>query len=68
MSIEDSFFIIPTIHSIPPFYLLVNNFQSISAAVTRQRENQDQTEELARMKEELHLELVKHDQQMQTAR
>lgn len=50
------------------FTLLVNNFQSISAAVTREQIKQDYSEEIARMKEELHLELLKHDIQMQTAR
>ena len=43
---------------------VVNNFQSISAAVTKKQDNEDQSLELARMKEELHIELVKHDQKL----
>ena len=47
---------------------IVNNFQNITAELVRQQENQDQSEELARMKEELTLELTKHDAKMQKAR
>jgi len=47
---------------------IVNNFQNITAELVRRQENQDQNEELARMKEELTLELTKHDAKMQKAR
>jgi len=47
---------------------IVNNFQNITAELVRRQENQDQSEELARMKEELTLELTNHDANMQKAR
>lgn len=46
----------------------VNNFQSITAELVRQRENMENSEELARMKEELNMELTRHDARMQKAR
>ncbi len=46
------------------FPLKVNNFQSISAAVTRQQDNEDKTIEYARLKEELHNEQVKQDRKL----
>ncbi len=47
---------------------VVNNFQSITTELVRQRESQESSEELARMKEELNMELTKHDARMQRAR
>ena len=46
----------------------VNNFQSITEELVRKQENLDQSEELARMKEELNIELTKHDVKMTRAR
>lgn len=46
----------------------VNNFQSITADLARRQESQKQCEELARMKEELNMEINKHDARMQRAR
>ena len=46
----------------------VNNFQSITEELVRKQENLDQSEELARMKEELNIELTKHDAKMTRAR
>lgn len=45
-------------------FMIVNNFQTISAAITRHKVNEDHSIEVARLKEELHSELVKHDQKL----
>ena len=47
---------------------VVNNFQSITSELVRRQETQQQSEELARMKKELHLELTGHDAKMRKAR
>ena len=47
---------------------VVNNFQSITSELVRRQETQQQSEELARMKKELHLELTRHDAKMRKAR
>ena len=46
----------------------VNNFQNITTELARRQEGQQESEELARMKEELNLELTRHDARMQQAR
>lgn len=46
----------------------VNNFQTITEELVRKQESLDQSEELARMKEELNWELHKHDNRMNKAR
>ena len=46
----------------------VNNFQTITEELVRKQESLDESEELARMKEELSMELHKHDHRMNTAR
>ena len=46
----------------------VNNFQTITEELVRKQESLDQSEELARMKEELNMELNKHDNRMNRAR
>ena len=42
----------------------MNNFQTITADLFRRQENAEQSEELARMKEELDNEINKHDTRM----
>ena len=56
--------LVPSLCYISFFFLKVNNFQSISAAVTRQQDNEDKTIEYARLKEELHNEQVKQDRKL----
>ena len=46
----------------------VNNFQNITAELVRKQDTLEQCEELARMKEELNLELTRHDARMEKAR
>ncbi len=46
----------------------VNNFQNITEELTLKQENMEQNEEVARMKEELTMELTMHDSKMANAR
>ena len=46
----------------------VNNFQTITEELVRKQESLDESEELARMKEKLNMELHKHDHRMNRAR
>ena len=50
------------------FQHTVNNIQSITAELWGKQEDRAASEELAPMKEELNLELTKHDARMQKAR
>ena len=57
-----------TIYGYPYISPSVNNFQSITSELVRRQEDQVHCEELARMKEELNIELTRHDARMQKAR
>ncbi len=46
----------------------VNNFKNITDELARKEENLEQENELARMKEELNVELSKHDAKLTEAR
>lgn len=49
-------------------YIVVNNFQTITEELVRKQESLNQSEELARMKEELNIELHRHENRMNKAR
>ena len=57
----------PPIHNCLSVFA-VNNFQTITEELVRKQESLDQSEELARMKEKLNMELHKHDNRMNKAR
>lgn len=46
----------------------MNNFQSLTAEAVREKESVGKSEEMARMKRELSVEIVRHNYQLKQAR